>query len=276
MSTSSGNGGEHRGCAQRLFDVQGKNVVVTGGSRGIGREIVLGLASAGANVVVASRKVDECDEVARLARGFGVMAVAADCHVGRWDDCERLVERAYSELGPLDLLVNNAGMAATTPRMVDITERLFDATVAVNLKGPLRLSCLVGSRMKAAGGGSIVNISSTAAVHPNPAAAVYGAAKAALNSLTLALAVEYGPEVRVNAIGLGPARSDATRAWIDGERFVDAARRGAALRRGGEPCEVIGTVLYLASDASSFTTGAVVQVDGGVYGDVLTATGGPG
>lgn len=256
----------------RLFDLTGRTAIVTGGSRGIGREIALGLAAAGVHLVVASRSLEHCEAVARAAAELGVEALPVACHVERWDECERLVERAYERFGRVDLLVNNAGKAPVSPTMIGITEQLFDSTVAVNLKGPLRLSCLVGSRMAAEAGGSIVNVSSTAAVHPNPAAAVYGAAKAALNSLTLALAIEYGPTVRVNAVALGPTRSDASVDWIDDPGFLDASRRGVALRRAGETHEIVGTVLYLAGDASSYTSGAVLQVDGGVFGDVLTAT----
>ena len=259
-----------------LFDLTGKTALITGASRGIGRTLVLALADAGANVVVASRDQGRCEPVAEAARARGVEALAVGCHVGRWEECERLVSRAYAALGPLDVLVNNAGMAVTSTSMRGISEELFDKTIAVNLKGPMRLSCLVGERMAQDGGGSIINISSTAAFHPNPACAAYGAAKAALNSLTAALAVEYGPHVRVNAIALGPTRSSATEAWFDGDAFRAAAAGGTALRRGGEPEEAVGPVLFLASSASSYTTGTVLQVDGGVYAPVLMGTGGHG
>jgi NAD(P)-dependent dehydrogenase (short-subunit alcohol dehydrogenase family) len=254
------------GAVDGRFSVEGKNVIITGGTRGLGRAFVFGLAAAGANVVVSSRTAGACEAVAAEARRFGVRAIAVPCHVGRWEQVEELVRRSYDEFGTIDGLVNNAGKAPVAPRMIDISEPLFDATVAVNLKGPFRLACLVGDRMKRAGAGVIVNISSGSARAPGTLAPIYGAAKAGLNTLTMALAIEYGPEVRVNAIGLGPTDTDASAGWFHTDEFRDAARRGIALKRGAAADEIVGTVVYLLSDASSFTSGAVLDVDGGIYG----------
>jgi NAD(P)-dependent dehydrogenase (short-subunit alcohol dehydrogenase family) len=146
------------------------------------------------------------------------------------------------------------------PASVD--ESLFDKVVGVNLKGPFRLSALVGERMVASGGGSIVNISSIAAAEPRPEAIVYAVARVGVNALTIAFARAYGPAVRVNCIMAGPFFTDITKAW-DLDAFEAKAREWLALRRGGQPSEIVGAALYSASDASSFTTGAVLRVDGG-------------
>ncbi len=243
-------------------DFTGKVVLVTGGSRGLGREMVLGFAAAGADLVIASRRLKACERVAAEVEAMGRQALARACHVGRWDELEPLVDAVYERFGRLDVLVNNAGMSPLYPSLEAVTEELFDKVVAVNLKGPFRLSALAGSRMVKAGGGAIVSISSVASSQPSPHAEPYGAAKAGLESLTRSLAFAYGPEVRVNAIMAGPFFTDVSKAW-DIEAFQARAARDLALRRGGEPHEIVGAALYLASDAASFTTGAVLRVDGG-------------
>jgi NAD(P)-dependent dehydrogenase (short-subunit alcohol dehydrogenase family) len=209
--------------------------------------------------------------VADEIRPLGVGALAYACHVGDWDACENLVDKAWSTFGRIDVLINNAGMAPVSPSMADITEKLFLSTVGVNLKGPLRLATLVGTRMVADGdGGAIINISSGAADQPGPRAAVYAAAKAGLNALTVALAIEYGPLVRVNAVGLGPTKTDASSSWIETPQFLQSARSAMSLGRSADPEEIVGTVIYLASDASSFTTGTLLKVDGGIHGSLDT------
>src|SRR4051794_19681979 len=151
-----------------LFDMTGKVAVVTGGSRGLGREMVLSFAEAGADVVIASRRIETCEEVAEEVRNkYGVKALPIACHVGRWDDLDRLVDTVYKEFPHVDILVNNAGMAPLYTSLVDISEELFDKVIGVNLKGPFRLTALIGERMVARGSGAIVNISSIAAVHPS-------------------------------------------------------------------------------------------------------------
>jgi NAD(P)-dependent dehydrogenase (short-subunit alcohol dehydrogenase family) len=245
-------------------DLRGKVALVTGGSRGLGREMVLALASAGADVVVASRKLAACGAVAdEVSRATGRRALPVACHMGRWDDVDRLVETAYAELGRLDVLINNAGMAPLYPSLAEVGEDLFDKVVGVNLKGPFRLTALVGERMAAGDGGAVVNISSAAAVRPTPADLPYAAAKAGLNALTAGFAQAYGPKVRVNGVMAGPFLTDISKAW-DVEGFQAHAKQRYALGRLGKPHEIVGTVLYLASDLSSFTTGVVFPVDGGV------------
>jgi NAD(P)-dependent dehydrogenase (short-subunit alcohol dehydrogenase family) len=242
--------------------LDGKVALVTGGSRGLGREMVLAFAQAGADVIVASRKQETCDEVAAEAAKFGRRALGRACHVGRWHEVEALADVAYSEFGQIDVLVNNAGMAPLYSSLEAVTEELFDKVVAVNLKGPFRLSALVGARMVEGGGGSIINVSSVAAMRPTPDDLPYAASKAGLDALTAGFAQAYGPKVRVNTIMAGPFMTEISKAW-DLDAFNEEAKR-YALGRGGEPGEIVGAALYLASDASSFTTGSILRVDGGM------------
>jgi NAD(P)-dependent dehydrogenase (short-subunit alcohol dehydrogenase family) len=242
------------------FSMQDKVVLVTGGSRGLGYEISRGCAAAGANVIVASRKLDSCQQVAREIEQMGRRALPVACHVGKWGDLDTLVETAVREFGRIDVLVNNAGMSPVAASSLDTTEELFDKVIAVNLKGPFRLAALVGTRMKAAGRGCIINVTSTGAIRPTPEIAPYAAAKSGLNVITRAQALEFGPEVRVNAIMAGPFWTDVSKAWREqADRTSDAA-----VRRIGRAHEIVSTVLYLASDQSSFTTGAVLEVSGGI------------
>ena len=164
-----------------LFDLSGRTAIVTGGSRGLGREIVLAFAEQGANVVVASRKLDNCEAVAQEARErFGVKALPLETHVGYWDQVEALAERAYAEFGSIEILVNSAGMSPLYPSLGEITEALYDKVMEVNLKGAFRLTAIVGERMTQQGGGSIISLSSGAAIRPTPNEAVYAMAKAGL------------------------------------------------------------------------------------------------
>jgi NAD(P)-dependent dehydrogenase (short-subunit alcohol dehydrogenase family) len=244
------------------LDLSGKVAVVTGGSRGLGREMVLAFARHGADVVVASRKLDACEALAREVRdATGREALAVACHVGRWDDCDALVERSYERFGRVDVLVNNAGMSPLYPSLPEVSEALWDKVLAVNLRGPFRLASLVGTRMKEGTGGSIVNVSSVAALQPSPLEIPYAAAKAGLNTLTVGLARALAPKVRVNCIMPGPFLTDIADAWTPEMRAGLA--RAVPLGRGGEPNEIVGAALYFASDASSFTTGAVLKIDGG-------------
>ena len=244
------------------FDLSGKVALVTGGSRGLGREMVAGFAQAGADVVIASRDAGACAAyAAEITAATGRRAVGYGVHVGHWDELDGLVEAAYNAFGRVDVLVNNAGMSPLYDSVDTLSEALFDKVIAVNLKGPFRLAALVGTRMAAGRGGSIINISSAAAVRPRPDVLPYAAAKAGLNALTAGLAHTFGPSVRCNAIMAGTFLTDISKAW-DQDRFSERSR-GFALQRGAQPAEVVGTALYLASDASSYTTGAVIAVDGG-------------
>ena len=240
----------------------GKVALVTGGSRGLGRAMVRGFARAGADVVISSRKIDDCRALAEeVEREHGRRAFPHAAHVGHWDEVDSLVEAAYTEFGRVDVLVNNAGLAPTYPSLDQVTEELFDKVIGVNLKGPFRLSALVAARLAAGAGGSIINISSSAAVRPMTSDLPYAAAKGGLNVLTAGFAQAFGPSVRVNTIMAGPFLTDMSRGWD-----MDALSGDLALypmRRAGEPDEVVGAAIYFASDASSYTTGALLPVDGG-------------
>ena len=229
---------------QELFDLTGKVAVVTGGSRGIGRAIVQAFAEAGADVVIASRKLDACETAAKeVSASSGRDALAVACHVGRWDECDHLIDATLERFGRFDLLVNNAGMSPLYDDLASVTEELYDKTFAVNLKGPFRLGVLAGTYMAGHDGGAIVNVGTIGSLIASPNELPYACAK-----------------VRVNAILPGPFRSDITNAWTDEQR----AGHYVPLGRLGEPHEAAALALYLACPASSYTTGAIVRVDGGV------------
>ncbi|MBN9099098.1 MULTISPECIES: glucose 1-dehydrogenase [unclassified Pseudonocardia] len=244
-----------------LFDLTGRTALITGGSRGLGREMALAFARAGADVAVASRHLDACEAVADEVRALGREASAHACHLGRWDEIGALADAVTARFGRVDVLVNNAGKSPLYDRLTDLTEAQYDSVLDLNLKGPFRLTALLAERMQAAGRGSVINISSIGALRPDPSAAPYSAAKAGLNALTVALAHTYGPEVRVNAIAPGAFATDIARAWTPD--VVAALEARTALHRVGRPSEIVGAALYLASDASTYTTGTILQVDGG-------------
>ena len=244
------------------LDASGKVVVVTGGSKGLGRAMALGFAEAGADVVVASRKSSSCEEVADEIRSMGQTALAVQCHVGDWDQCNALIDATVAAFGRIDVLVNNAGIAPVPPSLLDVTADLFDKTIAVNLKGPLRLIALAAEHMSA--GGAVINISSTASLHPTSYTVVYAAAKAGLNALTKAAALELGPRgIRVNAIVCGTFHTDSLQVSLPTEEMQARMASNIALGRIASADEIVGTALYLASDASSYLTGELIVLNGG-------------
>jgi NAD(P)-dependent dehydrogenase (short-subunit alcohol dehydrogenase family) len=244
------------------FRLDGKVAVVTGGSKGLGRAMALGFADRGADVVVASRKLEPCEEVAAAIRALGRRALAVSCHVADWAQCQTLVEQTVAEFGHIDVLVNNAGIAPVPPSLLGVTEDLFDKTIAVNLRGPLRLSALAAEHMPP--GGSIINISSKASTHPSPFTVVYAAAKAGLNALTKAASQEFGPRgIRVNAIVCGMFHTDSFHASVPTSGAADALAARVTVGRIADADEIVGTALYLATDASSYLTGQCITLDGG-------------
>ena len=251
-----------------LFSLEGKTALVTGGSRGLGREMALAFADHGADVIVASRKLENCETVAGEIRAKGRRALAVAYHAASWSDAERLASTALAEFGFVDVLVNNAGMSPLYPSVAEVSEELWDKTIGVNLKGPFRLSALIGTEMcrpDGAGtvrGGVIINVSSTTSQRPSANEIIYGAAKAGINNLTVSLARAFAPHVRVNCIVPGPFLTDISKAW-DLAQFNERAKSAYALQRGGQPHEIVGAALFLASTASSYVTGTLVNVDGG-------------
>ena len=241
------------------FDLTGKIALVTGGSRGMGYLMVKAFAERGADVIIASRKLDACEAVAEEVRALGRRALAVSVHAAKWDSIDALIGQAYAEFGRVDILVNNAGMSPAMPSH-EVTEALFDSVVGLNFKGPFRLASQIGKRMLDGDGGVIINVSSTGSVMPLPNVVPYGSAKAALNAMTRSLAAEYGPKVRVNTLCPGPFLTDIADAWSQEQR----ATANNALGRNGNPEEIITAALFLASPASSFTNGAFIRVDGGL------------
>ena len=241
------------------FDLTGKVALVTGGSRGLGYQMVKAFAERGADCIVASRKLDNCESVADEVRALGRRALAVQVHAGRWPSIDALIDAAYAEFGRVDILVNNAGMS---PPMAshDVTEELFDSVVGLNFKGPFRLASQIAKRMADGDGGIIINVTSSGSLMPLPGVVPYGAAKAALNAMSRSLAAEYGPKVRVNTLSPGPFLTDISKAWEPEHR----ERNDSALGRPGNPEEIVTAALFLASPSSSFTTGAIVRVDGGL------------
>lgn len=249
------------------FRLDGKVAVVTGGSRGLGREIVRAYARVGADVVIASRKLEACEALAaEVQNETGQKALAIGCHVANWDECDDLAARALDHFGRVDVLVNNAGMSPRYEDVLDISEDLWDKVIGVNLKGAFRLTAVLGSAMRDAGGGSIIGMSSVAASQASPGEIPYGAAKAGLHNLTKSFARAFAPTVRVNCIMPGAFMTDISKAWPPA--MIEAMNRSLPLGRGGAPEEIVGAALFLASDASRYATGSIVKIDGGAaYGN---------
>jgi NAD(P)-dependent dehydrogenase (short-subunit alcohol dehydrogenase family) len=240
-----------------LFDFTGKIALVTGGSRGLGYQMVRAFAERGADVVIASRKITNCEKVAAEIRELGRRAVAHQVHAAKWDSIDRLIDDVYSELGRVDILVNNAGMSPPMPSH-EMTEELFDSVLGLNFKGPFRLATRIARRMADGDGGVIINVSSSGSLMPLPHVIPYGGAKAALNAMTRSLAAEYAPKVRVNTLMPGPFLTDIADAWPEEQRH----RQPNAAGRPGRPEEIVTAALFLASPASTFTNAALVRVDG--------------
>jgi NAD(P)-dependent dehydrogenase (short-subunit alcohol dehydrogenase family) len=240
----------------------GKVVVVTGASKGLGRAMALGFAEAGADVVVSSRKLDACQPVADEINLIGRRSLAVACHVGDWDACAALIEKTVEAFGRIDVLVNNAGIAPVPPSLAGVTSDLFDKTIGVNLRGPLRLTGLAAEHMPP--GGTVINISSKASTHPSPFTVVYAAAKAGLNALTAAAGQEFGPRgIRVNGIICGTFDTDSLRSSLPSEQAAVEAAARISVRRIAHADEIVGAALFLASDASSYMNGEMIVLDGG-------------
>lgn len=239
--------------------LSGLTALITGSTRGLGRVI----AEAGARIVAVGRRTEICEQAAaEIAAATDATVIPVACHVGCWDQVDDLIRTAYRRAGQIDILVNNAGSSPTYPSVAEISEELFDKTVAVNLKGPLRLAAVIGARMAANGGGSIINVSSVAAVRPRPHYLVYAAAKAWLGAVTEALAQEYGPAVGLNTIMAGQFMTNIARAWDMSE--IGPRLQTYPAKRAGVPAEILGAALYLAGPLSAFATGATTRVDGGM------------
>lgn len=246
------------------FDLSGRVAVVTGATRGIGRAVAVQLGRAGAAVVVSSRKPDAVASTVQALEAEGITARGFPANVGRLEEARALIAFAASELGGIDVLVNNAAVSPLYGPLTSMTESAFDKIMAVNVKAPLELACRALPIMAARGGGSIVNMSSVDGLRPDHDLAVYSASKAALISLTKAMALEWGAQnVRANAICPGLIKTDFSAAmWKDNAAVAGQLAR-QPLPRLGSPEDVAGLALFLACDAGSYCTGGVYVVDGG-------------
>jgi len=249
------------------FSLKGKVCCVTGGSRGLGREIVLGFAQAGADaVVISSRKLPDCEKVAQEVISLypECKAVAISCNVSKWEECENLFNKTIEEFGRCEVLVNNAGSSPLYPSLIEVSQELFDKVINLNLRGPFRLCALFGTYMsQQEHGGSIINVSTDETKRPSATATVYGAAKSGVNYLTQAVASAYGPKVRCNCIMPGPFLTDISKSW-DLDKLQKHWDMNISLKRPGNPEEVVGAAIYFASDASSYTNGSILEISGGM------------
>jgi NAD(P)-dependent dehydrogenase (short-subunit alcohol dehydrogenase family) len=247
-----------------LLDMTGKVAVVTGGSRGIGRAVAEGFALAGAHVVIASRKLENCQTAAKeIETVTGCRALAVGSHVGRWQDADVLLERVYDAFGRCDVLINNAGVAPVYDELPSVTQELYDKVHAVNARGPFRLSALFGTRMAEGEGGSIINVTTAGTLRPDVNDLPYAMAKAGLNALTLALAGAWAPKVRANLVMPGAFDTDISKSWGPEAQAIAASMN--PMKRIGVPEDMVGLCVFLASDAASYINGAQVLVDGGLF-----------
>ena len=245
-----------------LHDLTGRVAVVTGGSRGIGRAVAEGFAAQGASVVVASRKAEACDEAVAAIRAVGGEALAVPTHVGNLDDLQRLADSAAGEYGGIDILVNNAANPVAQP-IGEITAEAFAKSFEVNVRGPLFLFQACLPHLLASDHASVVNVISAGAFLSTPGVSMYGAGKAALLSFTRSMAAEYAARgIRINA--LAPGATDTTMVRNIGPEALASMARASHLKRLADPDEMVGAVLYMASDAGSFMTGQCLTVDGGM------------
>ena len=252
---------------ENLFSLKDKIAIITGASRGIGRAISRAFGEAGADLIVSSRnkRPPELEKVAEEVRSLGRKAFAIPAHVGKREDVENLVRKTLQEFGRVDILVNNAGANPILSTMVDLEEEAFEKVLEVNLKGALLMSQAVAKEMIKQGGGRIINMSSVSGLRARAdRTGAYCISKAALNMMTQVMARELAPHnILVNAIAPGSIKTDFSRVnWTDPERKAQRIRE-IELRRFGEPEEVVGIALFLASEASSFVTGEIIRVDGG-------------
>ena len=248
------------------YRLDGNVALITGGSRGIGRATALGLAEAGADIVVASRKLPDLEDVAEEIRKLGGKALPIAAHLGRMEDINNLVAKVNNEFGKIDILVNNAGTNPAMSPAEDVDERLWDSIMNLNLKGLFFLSGAVARVMKEHGGGKIINVASVDGFKPEPKIGTYAISKAGVIMATKVMALEWAQyNIRVNTIAPGNVhtRLGDSRFVVVPECKEEMVKR-TPLGRIADPDEMVGAMIYLASNASSFVTGECLIVDGGI------------
>lgn len=248
-----------------MFDLSGKVAIVTGSTRGIGRAIAEAMARAGAKVVISSRKADACEQVAEEIRGEGLEAAAVPCHIGRREDVERLVAETRSRYGRIDTLVCNAAVNPYYGPMAGVTDEVFTKVIDSNVRSNLWLSNLVLPEMAERKDGSVIIVSSIGGLKGSLNLGIYAISKAADFQLARNLAVEWGPHnIRVNCIAPGIVRTDFARALWENRELLARTEAITPLRRIGEPEDIAGAAVFLASPAARWMTGQVIVIDGGV------------
>jgi NAD(P)-dependent dehydrogenase (short-subunit alcohol dehydrogenase family) len=248
------------------FSLAGKVALITGGSRGIGEATALGFARAGADVVVASRKLPDLEQIAAEIRKYGRKAIAVETHIGKLEGIQPLVDRVKAEFGKIDILVNNAGTSPALCPAIEADERLWDSIINLNVKGLFFLSQAVALVMREHGGGKIINVASMDAFKPEPKMGIYAISKAAVVMATQVMAVEWAEfNIRVNCIAPGNVRTrlgDSRFTAIPG--YEEFMLNKTPLGRIADPDEMVGAMIYLASDASTFVTGETLNINGGL------------
>jgi NAD(P)-dependent dehydrogenase (short-subunit alcohol dehydrogenase family) len=253
------------------FSLQGKVAIVTGGGRGIGKAIAQGFAKAGAKVAIISRKINDLEATAAEINAFGGQALPVQAHLAKTEEINRMVGAVVGKFGRIDILVNNAGASPAMGSVLDSDERLWDTVINLNLKGLYYTSQAVARVMKKQGGGRIINVASIDGFKPEPGVSIYSISKAGVRMVTQAFAAELAPyNIRVNTIAPGPISTKMLDShWFhlspeEAKKSKEDLGKLTPLGRVGEPEEIAGAAIYLASDASSYTTGAEIVIDGGV------------
>jgi len=247
-----------------LFDLTGKVALITGSTKGIGRSIAEELARCGAKVVISSRKAEACEQVAAELKAKGYEALAVACHVGRKEDLQRLVDTTLQTWGRIDVLVCNAATNPVYGTTLEISDDAWDKIMQTNVKGTFWLANMVVPQMAERGEGSVILLSSIAGLRGNSVIGTYGVSKAAEAALARNLAVEWGPKgIRVNSIAPGLIRTDFAQALLDDPERVRVAEQKTPLRRIGDPVDIAGVAVFLASPASAYVTGQMIVADGG-------------
>ncbi|MBS1509140.1 MAG: glucose 1-dehydrogenase [Bacteroidetes bacterium] len=249
---------------EKIFDLTGKVALITGASKGIGAAIAELYAQAGARVVVSSRKQEAVDAVAASIKSKGGEAIAVACNVGEANDIQKLIDTTIAAYGTIDILVNNAAANPSFGPVVETSESSFDKIISVNVKGPFELAKKVYPLMKAKKNGSVINISSVGGLRPEPGLGIYSMSKAALISLTKVMAKEWGDDnIRVNVICPGLIKTKFSEALWSNDKIMSMMMKMLPIKRVGTPEEIAALALYLAADASSYSTGSVFTADGG-------------